>query len=474
MARVPTRMRRDARWRRCGRLRAMVPARDPVELVVAAVRAALAPQLPATFGIACSGGADSVVLADAAALAVGEAAVVVLHVDHGLFEGSAEVGAQVARWARGRGLVAVVRRVRVEERASLEAAARAARYAALAELTEALGLAAVATAHTARDQAETVLLRILRGTGVGGLAGIAAAGARTLRPLLQVERATIEAYVAARDLPVWDDPMNADPRFARARVRHQLMPQLRQENPAIDEALRRLAGHAAEWAEVLDAQAVPLAERLSASELSRALPAVRKRALALALTQRGVGFEAAHLEALDALICAPPRGTVKLSLSRAVAVRQYDELRIYASDAGDQARDASPERASVPDELADPRRFSVRRWQAGDRMKPARLGGRSRKLSDLFGDAKVPRALRGTAQVVCRRSDGIIVWVEHLGFAHGARPLELSGSAPLSVPLSAPVPTPKAPAEKGTFSKSDRGPMLQPVSLVPRLTERKP
>jgi tRNA(Ile)-lysidine synthetase-like protein len=470
----------------------MSAARDPVDLVVAAVRAAMGPLLPATFGIACSGGADSLVLADAAALALGSVATVLLHVDHGLSEGSAAIGERVVAWARGRGLAAVVRRVEVERCASIEAAARQARYRALGELADQLGLVAIATAHTARDQAETVLLRILRGTGVAGLAGIAASRARTLqpllrplqqpllRPLLAVDRATIDDYAAARCLPVWDDPMNADLRFARARVRRQLMPRLRQENPAIEEALRRLASHAAEWAEVLDVQAVPLAERLRASELVNALPAVRKRALALALIHRGLGFEAVHLEALDALMCEPARGTVKISLPGAVAVRQYDELRIQVGDGG-QGDPQERAEARIPDEVADPGRFSVRRWRAGDRMRPARLGGRSKKLSDLFGEAKLPRALRATAQVVCRRRDDSIVWVEYLGFAHeitsdtapGLEP-ELGSTAPGSTSLSAPVPTPNNPAEKVTFSKSKGGPMLQPVALVPRLTERKP
>lgn len=219
--------------------------------------------------------------------------------------------------------------------------------------------------------------------------------------------------------------------------------------------------------------------------------AVRKRALALALGERALGFEAAHLEALDALVCRPEGGSAAISLPGAVAVRQYDELRILANDGRRDARppDARPPNGEppnrnpggVPDELDDASQFSVRRWQPGDRMRPARLGGRSRKLSDLFIDAKVPRALRGAARVVCRRSDDSIVWVEHLGFAHGASPLlgsprvDPAEAPPRDLPVARPAAPPfDSPAEKGTFSKSRDSRMLQPSARVPRLTERKP
>ena len=65
--------------------------------------------------------------------------------------------------------------------------------------------------------------------------------------------------------------------------------------------------------------------------------------------------------------------------------------------------------------------YQVRPWRPGDRMRPVRLRGRSRKLSDLFTDARVPRATRSDARVVERASDGTIVWAEHIGPAFGAK-----------------------------------------------------
>ena len=69
--------------------------------------------------------------------------------------------------------------------------------------------------------------------------------------------------------------------------------------------------------------------------------------------------------------------------------------------------------------LTAPEGYELRTWRAGDRMRPARLKGRSRKLSDLYIDAKVPRAARATARVLVRLCDTQIVWAEHLGSAFG-------------------------------------------------------
>lgn len=351
------------------------------------------------YGVACSGGADSLALADAAIDVAGAANVVVLTIDHGLAPGSADVAAGVAAWARSRGAAAVVERVEVPRRASLEAAARDARHAALARLAEQLGLVAVLFGHTARDQAETVLMRILRGTGPAGLVAMRARE----RPLLALDRAEIEAYVAARGLPVWNDPMNADPRFTRVRVRTQILPLLRAENPQLDAALVRLAASTAEWLDVIDAIARPHATLpIELAALRAQPPAIRKRAVALALEAARIEHDAAHLEAIDRVVMQPARGEVSLDLPGARIVRTYDRL------------DLARPHAHV--ELVPPTGpYELRVWRPGDRMRPARLKGRSRKLSDLYVDAKIPRAQRATARVLVRTTDAVIVWAEHLG-----------------------------------------------------------
>ncbi len=361
------------------------------------------------FGVACSGGADSIALADATIAVAGARNVVVVTVDHGLRSDSAKVAERVAAWAHEQGAGAVVRRVEVVRRASIEAAAREARYTALESAVVELGAIAMFLGHTARDQAETVLMRIVRGTGPAGLAAIPERRGPFVRPLLGLPRASIDAYVAERRLRTWDDPMNADGALTRTRIRNHVLPVLRRENPAIDDALVRLADSAREWLEVIDTVAGPLGRLPIDCPALAALPAaIRKRALTLALDRAGISYDATHLDQLDALIAAPARGEVAIDLPGGWRfVRSYDsgELNVPGVTQPESPRSDSG--------------FTIRIWQAGDRMRPERLRGRSRKLSDLYIDAKIPREVRRRAWVVVRVADGVIVWAEHVGLAFG-------------------------------------------------------
>jgi len=397
-----------------------VVRRDPIRPVHAAVRAALAAAGPGLAGVACSGGADSMALADAAIEVAGASGVVILTIDHGLSESSAQVAAEVCAWARARGAAAVVERVTVARRASIEAAARDARYAALEQLADRLGAAVVLVGHTARDQAETVLLRLLRGTGPAGLAGIPPVRGRFVRPLLGLGRAAIEAYVAARALPTWHDPMNDDLRLARVRVRRDLLPRLRAENPRLDDALVRLARGAAEWRDVIDGLAAPHARFPIACASLAGLPAaVRKRAVSLALDDAGIDHDATHLDAIDRAVVRPPGGTMRIDLPAARLARVYDRLELEGP-------------AAAPSDLVPPSGpYLLRAWRPGDRMRPARLKGRSRKLSDLYIDAKLPRVVRAIARVLVRTTTDAIVWAEHVGVAHG-EPADLAPAPPRS------------------------------------------
>jgi tRNA(Ile)-lysidine synthase len=372
----------------------------------------------ARVGVACSGGADSIALLDAAIRGLGAARVVAMIVDHGLSPGSAAVCAEVAAWARGQGAHAVVRAVQLAGRASIEAAARTARYAALGELARAEAVTCVLVGHTARDQAETVLHRVLRGTGPAGLVGIRRRRGVFVRPFLGLPRAEIEAYVQRHGLPVWRDPMNDDRRFARVRMREELMPALRRENPQLEAALVRLADSAAEWAEAIDARAARWGRfPIDVPALAAEPPAIRKRALALALDAAGIGYGAAHLVQLDGLL-AGRGGEREIDLTGATIVRSYDVLTLGPAPVA--------ERPAPPTPAAG---FALRTWRAGDRMRPTRLKGRSRKLSDLYGDARVPRAARAAARVIVREHDGVIVWAEHLGAAHDAPCFEAPSDA---------------------------------------------
>ncbi|MFL5172371.1 MAG: tRNA lysidine(34) synthetase TilS [Microvirga sp.] len=190
---------------------------------------------PSAVILAVSGGPDSVALMRLAAgfAAPGRVPVTVATVDHGLRPESCAEAKTVAAWAAECGLS---HRILVwkgrKPSTGLQERARAARYRLLAGLAAELDASHLLTAHTMDDQAETILMRLSRGTGVGGLAGMRAetplAGIVLARPLLAVRKDRLVATCRSRRWPVFDDPANIDPRFARSRWR-KLMPALAAE-----------------------------------------------------------------------------------------------------------------------------------------------------------------------------------------------------------------------------------------------------
>ena len=268
---------------------------------------------------ACSGGADSLALAAALAhegprcgLRAGG-----VTVDHGLQAGSAAVASEVTKLLTGLGLEPVVcLRVGVSREpghGGPEASARTARYAALADAAHRTGAAAVLLAHSRDDQAESVLLGLARGSGPRSLAGMPECRGAYRRPLLGVGRATLRGACQALGLRPWDDPQNADPAFARARVRHQALPALEDAlGPGVAEALARSARQFQADAEVLEDLAASQAEQARDEDggwqagLLAGLPAaIRTRVLRQAAIGAGCpagALTAGHIDALDSLV----------------------------------------------------------------------------------------------------------------------------------------------------------------------------
>ncbi len=256
--------------------------------------------------IGCSGGPDSVALTHALARLADEiqVRVEVASVDHGLRAESADEVAQVGRLARELGLR--FHALQVSVTGSLQASARASRYEALLSCAHQSGADAVAVGHTQDDQAETVLHRLVRGSGVRGLSAITPArGDGVVRPLLDVTRAEVEAYITQHALPVLRDPSNANPRFTRVRVREALLPLLKQENGQIVAHLAALADEARELRGYLDAQASAFCEgeptRLGLSEVNSLAQPLRIAVLRR-FVQRFGEPKRSHLLQLDEVV----------------------------------------------------------------------------------------------------------------------------------------------------------------------------
>lgn len=287
------------------------PATAAVRVAVRAALRELPPDRPVL--VACSGGADSLALAEAAAF-VGDheqRRVGAVVVDHQLFEGSGRVADGVAAQCRALGLEPVlVERVVVAGPGGPESAARDARYAAFDRAAEATGAVAVLLGHTRDDQAEQVLLGLVRGAGARSLSGMPRARDRYRRPLLGLSREQTRAACTAEQLTWWDDPMNDDPAYLRVRARRALVDLERDLGPGVSAALARSAEQLREDADHLDTLADAAQASLGVGpwpvEALVALPrAVRTRVwrrLALAAGAPAGQLSTRHTEACDALL----------------------------------------------------------------------------------------------------------------------------------------------------------------------------
>ena len=411
-----------------------------------------------------SGGRDSVCLLDVATRLVGAPAILALHVNYGLRPEAHEDEAHCRALAGQLGVeLEVERPQRPKGAGNLQAWARDVRYGAAARLALRRG-ARVAAGHTATDQAETVLYRLAASPGRRALLGMPARDGRLVRPLLDFTREDTAAYCRARGLGWREDTTNQDPdSYARARVRHRLVPALRAIHPAAEANVLRTARQLREEAEVLDElvrEVLGGADRIEVARLAALPPALRRlvaRRLAedaAARAERGrsgrqgppdpgglrdlqaplVPAAGARLDELLAL--GPEGGAVDLG----DGVRAVVEQGVLRFAAGAPPLAPGAVALPVPGRVAfgewevrcdpaapqpaagvlDARTLgagaTVRAWRPGDRMSPLGLGG-SRTLQDLFTDRKVPREGRRTLPLV--EVGGEIAWVP--GVATGER-----------------------------------------------------
>ncbi|WP_449044234.1 tRNA lysidine(34) synthetase TilS [Paracoccus versutus] len=256
---------------------------EPVAARVHAALDHLAGTRPA-LGIALSGGGDSTALLHLAH-GWGRARLLAATVDHGLRPGSAAEAQEAGRAAAALGIPHETLRWTRRDGGNLMAAAREARLGLLADWAGRHGLSAVLLGHTLDDQAETVLMRLNRGAGVDGLSAMAPAreafGVTWLRPLLDVGRAELRQWLAARGLGWADDPSNENEGFERVRVRKTIA--------ALDLPMRQLAQSAANLAMARDALcafAAQVAQGARSRAGSLALPLDPFRAAPLEIRRR--------------------------------------------------------------------------------------------------------------------------------------------------------------------------------------------
>ncbi len=381
-----------------------------------------------------SGGADSTCLAAGLAEHCGRPNVHALHLNYGL-RPSADADEHLCRR-----LCAMLRIDLRVERVSVgggnvQAAARELRYEAAERLRERLGCEWVATGHTRTDLAETVLYRLASSPGRRALLGMPGRRGRVVRPMLGLERDEARRIAVDAGLPFADDPTNLDPSFARNRIRSEVLPVLREINPAAERNLAETRIELAEEGRVLDrvveealdaAGAGDGAVAIRAERLAGAEPGLRRLALRT-LAERAAGAEVALPRARVAeiwrLAGRPEGGEVDLGGGLVARCEQgmirfgpgvEREPEPVSLRVPGTARfgpwDVRAELHRPPVEMNGPERaildramlgggMVVRTWREGDRIRPLGMDG-TKTLGDLFTDTGVPRSLRHKVPVV--------------------------------------------------------------------------
>jgi len=396
----------------------------------------LAPSEPLLVGV--SGGPDSVALLDA--LVKSGWRPHVCHLNHQLRGADSDADAEFVRQLAAQfDLACTIESIKV---AGDEDSARRARHDFFARVAERIDIKKLALAHTADDQVETFLLRLLRGAGVPGLVGIwperQLGALRVIRPMLKVRRSEVLEYLSSQGLKYREDFSNADTRFARNRIRHELLPLLEREyNPAIRDVLLNTAEilrdedfyllhHVAQRFYM----AICQRDAVNVKALANSPIAIQRRVLRFWLggdSENGPCFTFDQIEAVRyAALGESPSAQIDLP-NDLVAYREYEWLQKALRKELEPVRGRWPlslsgetligelgvkfvvgeagERLDV-DALGD---IFVRTWENGDRFQPLGMSG-EKKLQDFFVDEKVPRRRRGRVPLVCA-ADGRIAWV---------------------------------------------------------------
>jgi tRNA(Ile)-lysidine synthase len=237
---------------------------DAFERALNDIRARVFVSAAPVIAVAYSGGLDSSVLLQLARRYTHEHGIQLFafHVHHGLSTNADAWLKHCARECRAADIAFDSRQVSVITGNSIEQEARIQRYAALGQMCTEHGVKLLLTAHHQDDQAETVLLQLLRGSGVAGLCGmevlnrapdlLQAEEVWIGRPLLDVSRTELEAFIASSGIAYVDDESNTDVRYTRNALRHGVMPSLSRHFPGYAERLGRGARHAQAAQRLLD------------------------------------------------------------------------------------------------------------------------------------------------------------------------------------------------------------------------------
>jgi len=377
-----------------------------------------------------------------------------LYVDHGLRpEEGRDEAAFCRRFCDGLGIDFHVESVMTKEHSekkklNLQETARELRYEALERKAIEVDAVRIAIAHNADDQAETVLMRLIRGAGRRGLSGMSPVRGGIIRPLIDIERKEIEAFLAEKNLSFMTDSSNLKKDYSRNWLRSEVIPLLKEQNPSVSDSINRTAEILREEEKYLQIATTKTMMRLVTRKSDDSIElflvpllnidrAILRRILRRALSEIGAdrGIELVHIDDIIRLINENISGDM-INLPKGIrAVKGYATLlltrekpagletqkievpgEILLDEKGlsltsqllDKSIEINDRNTSVfdYDSLTSP--LQVRMRREGDYFYPSGFG-RRKKLQDFFVDEKVPRELRDSVPVVVCGED--IIWV---------------------------------------------------------------
>lgn len=310
---------------------------------------------------------------------------------------------------------------------SVEMAARELRYRYFEQLRKDIGAAGVCVAHHRDDTVETVVLNLVRGTGLRGLTGIQPKNGNILRPLLGVSRAEIEEYLRVKGQEYVTDHTNLETDVLRNKVRLQVIPLLRQLNPAVSENIQRTAENLSDAQAVLNAVMLPY-QHVKELDLNQLTDTASREYITFEWL-KNYGFNGTQvrqiLTAETGRVFSSPQGYDVLvdrgHLLVEPSLKPMKNLRIpeegtYVLD--DQTRISVKREpvwisrdAAVATVDTSRVRFplTVRRVEEGDWMIPFGMEGR-KLLSDLMTDRKMT-VFEKRRQLVVVDGEGNVVWL---------------------------------------------------------------
>lgn len=395
--------------------------------------------------VAFSGGADSTALLVLLSELCAERGLPLraAHLDHGLRGAESDRDEAFARdFCEKRGIEFVSEKADVAAVAkatgeSIESAARAVRYEFLHRVARG---GKIATAHNADDLVETMLLNLLRGSGAKGLCGIPPKNGQIIRPLIEIPSADIRAFCAENGIPYVVDSSNLSDDYTRNRLRHHVLPVLRELNPALTQTALRGAKLLRQDVDFLEREAeralkaVSVDSGLDAKKLRDLHPAITSRVLRLYAENKGLTLDHHHTEELENLLERGagrrqlPDGYTAELLKNRLTIQKNSPDAPFEIDFSDLSADVGGRKIEGKicekekihnllfkncidyDKIGD--NLTLRSRKSGDAFAPAGRGC-TKTLKKLFNEAAVPTAKRDSILILSDKNG--ILWVEGFG-----------------------------------------------------------